>query len=119
MARLRVFYDGSCPRCRRDRADYERLDPDPAGVEWFDITGQDAYLMALGIDPYLALTELHLQAEDGRVLRELDAYILLLQRIPRYRGLSWLISLPGIKQVLSCLYRWSVKRRLRREGRLD
>ncbi len=119
MPKLRVFYDGSCPRCRRDRANYERLDPDPEGIEWFDITGQGEYLHGLGIDPYLALTELHLQTEDGTVLKELDAYILLLRRIPRYRLLSGLIGLPGIKPLLSALYLWSVKRRLRREGRLD
>lgn len=118
MAKIVVFYDGSCPRCIQDREKYESLDPAGEGIEWFDITGQDDYLKSLGIDPYRALTELHLQDESNRVLQELDAYILLLGRIPRYRWLSWLMSLPVLKQLLSALYRWWVKRRLRREGRL-
>lgn len=49
--RLRVFYDGACPSCVRDRKFYERL----AGrtgdaVEWVDITGRDEELKQLGID---------------------------------------------------------------------
>ena len=48
--RLRVFYDGACPSCVRDRKFYERL----AGrtgdaVEWVDITGRDEELKQLGI----------------------------------------------------------------------
>ena len=39
---ITVFYDGACPRCVRDRAQYERW-AGPAGAQvcWFDITGQD------------------------------------------------------------------------------
>ncbi|WP_261844774.1 thiol-disulfide oxidoreductase DCC family protein [Aliamphritea ceti] len=118
MANITVFYDGSCPRCVKDRERYENLDPAYEGVEWFDITGQDDYLKSLGIDPYRALTELHVLNENGQVLQELDAYILLLGRIPRYRWIGWLLGLPVLKQFLSALYRWSVKRRLRRAGRL-
>ncbi len=118
MVKIKVFYDGSCPRCIKDRLNYESLDSDSGDIEWFDITGQDHYLKSLGIDPYRALTELHLQDEKGQILRELDAYILLLGRIPRYRWLSRLVRLPILKPMLSTLYRWSVKRRLRHEGRL-
>jgi predicted DCC family thiol-disulfide oxidoreductase YuxK len=47
--RLRVFYDGACPSCVRDRKFYERL----AGrtgdaVEWVDITGRDEELKMAG-----------------------------------------------------------------------
>ena len=49
---LRVFYDGACPSCVKDRRLYERL----AGrtgesVEWVDITGRDEELEERGIDP--------------------------------------------------------------------
>lgn len=108
-----VFYDGDCPRCRQDRCDYEQLDPHPAeGIEWYNISGRDDELIALGIDPYKALTELHIQDSDGQILSEIPAYQVLLKRIPRYRWLSWLIGLPLIRPCLSWLYRWSVKRRL-------
>ncbi|UTW08659.1 thiol-disulfide oxidoreductase DCC family protein [Pseudomonas benzenivorans] len=118
MARLKVFYDGACPRCVADRRRYERLSHHDDSVEWLDITGQEQKLRALGIDPYRALTELHVQDEQGRIHRELDAYILLMARTPRLRPLAWLLGLPGLKSILSWCYRHWVLRRLRREGRL-
>jgi len=116
---ITVFYDGACPRCVRDRAQYERW-AGPAGAQvcWFDITGQDERLRALGLDPRKALTELHVLDEHQRVRSELDAYILLLNRVPRLKPLARLIGRPGIRPWLARLYRWSVERRLRRSGRL-
>jgi predicted DCC family thiol-disulfide oxidoreductase YuxK len=114
-----VYYDGACPRCLRDRARYERLaGGDGAGTEWVDITGREAELRALGIDPRAALHELHVRDRGGRLHRELDAYILLMARVPLLRPLAWLIGLPGIRPLLSRLYRGAVLRRLRAEGRL-
>lgn len=115
---LKVFYDGACPRCIADRRWYESLPHAADGVEWVDITDRGAELRALGIEPYLALTELHIQDEAGRIHRELDAYILLLARVPRLAPLAWLIRLPLIKPLLSDVYRRWVLRRLRRDGRL-
>ncbi|WP_018988742.1 thiol-disulfide oxidoreductase DCC family protein [Aromatoleum toluclasticum] len=115
---ITVYYDGACPRCVRDRAQYERLAGE-AGQDtcWVDITGRDAELRALGIDPGAALRELHVRDREGRVRRELDAYILLMARVPRLRPLAWLIGLPGLRTLLSRWYRASVMRRLRAEGR--
>ncbi|GAA0686149.1 hypothetical protein GCM10009104_09930 [Marinobacterium maritimum] len=117
--KITVFYDGACPRCIQDRENYERLDPDAnTQVEWFDITGRDKELVELGIDPRKALTELHIRTADGRILSELDAYRVLMTRIPHYRLLGWLIGLPLLRPLASRLYHWSVTRRLRKQGRL-
>ena len=93
--RLRVFYDGACPSCVRDRKFYERL----AGrtgdaVEWVDITGRDEELKQLGIDPVAALQELHVEDGRGNIHRELDA-----------TGLAdWLTGdSPGTRKALSPL----------------
>jgi predicted DCC family thiol-disulfide oxidoreductase YuxK len=87
-------------------------------VCWFDITGQDARLRALGIDPRRALTELHVMDEHQRIRSELDAYILLLGKIPWLKPLAWLVGRPGIRPWLARFYHWTVDRRLRRSGRL-
>lgn len=116
---ITVFYDGACPRCVRDRANYERLAGEGGrDVEWCDITGRDEELQAEGIDPDAALRELHVRAPDGRVLRELDAYIVLMSRVWVLKPLAWLIGLPGVRGLCSRAYRVMVDRRLRREGRL-
>ena len=117
--RLTVFYDGACPVCVRDRAWYERLvGRTEASVQWLDITGRDDELRAYGIDPDAALRELHVRDANGVVHRELDAYILLMSRVPVLKPLAWLIGLPGLRPVLSRLYRSWVLRRLRAENRL-
>lgn len=117
--RLTVFYDGACPRCRADRRRYERLAGTAANaVEWRDITGRQAELESLGIDPEDALRELHVRDATGRIYRELDAYILLMRQAPLLRPLAWLLGLPWIRPWLSRLYRDWVLRRLHRSGRL-
>lgn len=116
---LTVYYDGACPKCVRDRDTYQKL----AGgtdeqVCWFDITGQDERLQELGIDPQQALSELHVRDADGRIVSELDAYILLMNEVPKLKPLAWLIGLPVIRPLLAKLYHWQVDRRLRRRGLL-
>jgi predicted DCC family thiol-disulfide oxidoreductase YuxK len=116
---ITVYYDGACPVCARDRRRYQRL----AGkggedVRWFDITGQEERLRQLGIDPRKALTELHVSDEGGRVLSELDAYILLMGRVPLLQPLAWLLGLPLVRPALARIYHRQVERRLRKSGRL-
>ena len=87
-------------------------------VCWHDISGQDSHLRDIGIDPYKAMTELHVRDENQQIFSELDAYIQLMYRVPRLKPVAWLIGLPVIRPILSSLYRWMVNRRLKRSGRL-
>ncbi|MCK9609467.1 MAG: DUF393 domain-containing protein [Methylomonas sp.] len=119
VQKLTVFYDGACPKCRRDRASYEKLAGSAAEqVCWFDITGQENRLHELGIDPYRALSELHVRDTRGRIVFELDAYILLMSKVTVLKPFAWLLSLPVIKPLLAKLYHWQVNRRLRKRGLL-
>jgi len=114
-----VYYDGACPKCIKDRKTYEKLAGKTGeNVCWIDITGQEKSLRKLGIDPYTALTELHVKDEHEQILSELDAYILLMSKVPVLRPISWLIALPIIRPILAKLYHWAVNRRLRDSGRL-
>ncbi len=116
---LVVFYDGSCESCIKDRARYERWAGDKGrDICWFDITDREEVLLSLGISPQQALQELHVQTAGGEIYSELDAYILLMKRVPRLRPLAMLIGLPLIRPALSRLYRHWVRNRLEREGRL-
>ncbi len=116
--KITEYYDGACPSCVRDRQNYEKIAADESEqLLWVDITDRDAELEQLGIDPQKALTELHLTTADGQVLSELDAYIVLMARVPWLKPLAWLIGLPGIRPLLSRCYQRMVARRLRRSGR--
>ena len=116
---ITVFYDGACPTCVKDRYHYEKL-AGSAGkhVNWFDITGREERLREMGIDPQKALMELHVKNENQQILSEMDAYILLMKKMPLLRPLARLIGLPLIRPMLSKVYHRQVNRRLRRSGRL-
>lgn len=117
--KLVVFYDGSCEGCIKDRANYERwAGAGGKDIYWFDITHREAQLKSLGLSPERVMRELHVQTVDGHILCELDAYILLMQRVPRLKVLAWLIGLPLIRPCLSWVYRTWVERRLKRQGRI-
>jgi predicted DCC family thiol-disulfide oxidoreductase YuxK len=118
-SKLSVYYDGACPKCIRDRQNYEKLSGQSGEqVCWFDITGQESQLRELGIDPHKALTELHVRDENGRIVSELDAYMLLMQKVPLLKPLAWLIGLPLIRPLLANWYHQQVNRRLRQRGLL-
>jgi predicted DCC family thiol-disulfide oxidoreductase YuxK len=116
---LMVYYDGICPGCRRDRARYERWAGEAGQqVVWCDVTEHEVTLREKGVDPQAALLSLHVEEEGERIMEGIDAYILLMRRVPRLKPLAWLIGLPGLKTVLRWSYdRW-VRRRLAQEGRL-
>ena len=117
--RIRVYYDGACPQCVKDRQTYERLSKRLKNdIQWIDITGKERFLRSMGIDPEKALRELHVQDENREILSEIDAYTLLMKQIPVLKPLAMIIGLPWVRPVLSRLYHWSVTRRLRRTGRM-
>lgn len=116
---LKVYYDGICPGCRRDRARYERWAGEAGKrVAWRDVTEHQDLLREKGIDPQAALLSLHVEEEGGPIREGIDAYVLLMRRVPRLRSIAWLIGLPGLKPMLRRLYDGWVRRRLAREGRL-
>lgn len=115
--KITVYYDGACPKCVRDRERYEKLSGKKGNeVCWFDITGRENELRELSIDPQKALSELHVRDKSGRIVSELDAYILLMEKIPALKPIAWLIGLPLIRPLLSRLYHRQVNRRLKKRG---
>lgn len=117
---ITVYYDGSCPSCIKDMHTYDKLSIEAGKpVTWMDITGREDHLRRIGIDPVRALMELHIKDQNQNVLSELDAYIVLMNRLPRLKPLAWLIGLPVLRPLFAKLYHWMVARRLNRQGRLQ
>lgn len=120
--KISIFYDAACPSCVKDREQYCKLSNEPDSLEWLDINDKNLDLKQYGIEPLKALTELHIlvEHENGRqeVLAELDAYILLMQRVWLLKPFALIISLPIVRQILSFVYRSWVHKRLKKQGRL-
>jgi predicted DCC family thiol-disulfide oxidoreductase YuxK len=117
MKKVKVFYDGACPSCQRDRRWYDFF-ARKNSVDWCDITGRDDELRQQGIDPDDALTQLHVENAEGRIVNDIEAYQLLFDRILIFKPVAWLMGLPWIKEWLRLVYRKWVNKRLTKEGRL-
>jgi len=116
---ITVFYDGICPQCVQDRHLYLHIAGQAgAEIKWFDINGQDDYLLSLGINPKIALSELHIQLSDGTVLSEFSAYIVLMKRVWVLKPLALLISVPLVRPFLAKIYHYKVQKRLKATKRL-
>lgn len=117
-ASINVFYDAVCPICRKDRRLFERWAGKHGNwINWCDVTEHQQQLREKGVTPEAALRSLHIEKADGMLIEGIDAYRLLMMRIPLLVPIAWLIGLPGIKKALRWYYdRW-VRKRLKREGR--
>ena len=74
IAKIIVYYDAACPKCVKDRKNYEQMAGDSVDdVCWMDITGHDDKLRELGINPHKALTKLHVKDQNGQILSEINA----------------------------------------------
>lgn len=114
---INVFYDAQCPLCRKERRRYERWSGQNAnGIEWLDVSEHHQALRSKGVDPDAALRSLHIEIE-GQLIEGIDAYRVLMARIPLLMPVAWFIGLPGIKPGLRALYDAWVKRRLKKQGR--
>lgn len=116
MGRIKVYFDGACPTCRREVDLYRRFDRKDR-IDWFDITGQDQALRAEGIDPKAALRRLHIRLPDGVLVTGIDAFIALWKQLPWFRPLAWIAQIPPVKALLERGYGPATRRRLRRSGR--
>ncbi|CAD5253648.1 MULTISPECIES: thiol-disulfide oxidoreductase DCC family protein [Halomonadaceae] len=115
---INVFYDAKCPLCRKERRRYERWSGrHAADIAWLDVSEHHQALQQKGVDPDMALRSLHIETASGQLLEGIDAYRLLMKRIPLLAPAAWIIGLPGIKLGLRALYDAWVKRRLKKQGR--
>jgi len=104
-----VFYDGGCPLCRREIAHYRRIDGDRQ-LCWIDIHAHPETLQAYGLSLTEAMQRMHVLENNGRMVSGAAAFVAMWQRLPRYRPLAWLISLPGVfwlaERVYARFARW-------------
>ena len=114
--RTTMFYDGSCPLCRREVAHYRRLDQ--AGrVRWQDIAEDAAELTAHGIGREQAMRRLHALDAEGRLVSGAWAFAAIWRELPGYRWLARLVRTLHLLPLIDFLYRhfarWRYARRCR------
>ncbi|WP_163836227.1 thiol-disulfide oxidoreductase DCC family protein [Spartinivicinus ruber] len=117
MSKITIYYDAICPSCQRDQRWFKHW-IDESKIEWCDINSNQAALEEAGISPKDALTSLHIQLADGRIVNDIDAYIELLKLNPWLRIIAWAMNFKMIKHYLHILYQKNVYGRLKKTNRL-
>lgn len=100
MTKVIVWYDGSCPLCRREIALMRRLDRRGA-IEFVDVTGATA--STCPIEPAEMLARFH-ASDDGRLLSGAAAFAAMWRAVPMLRPLGLAARSPWLLAMLERLY---------------
>ena len=83
MSELKVFYDGSCPLCRREISLMRGLDKD-GRIEFADVSAGE---VGVGVDRAQLLARFHVR-EDGELKSGAEAFAAMWRAIPALRPLG-------------------------------
>ncbi len=100
-----VFYDGSCPLCRREIGFYQRQRGADA-IDWQDVSSisGDA-CVAPGLECTTAMKRFHVRNAHGEIKSGAAAFAELWTWLPAFAWAGRLARLPGIVHLLELAYR--------------
>ncbi len=105
---ITVFYDGKCSLCAREIRYYQSRQPLDF-IQWVDVMDNkpktQEMMKRIGLDTTTALKFFHVQDDQGKMHKGVDAFIVLWRGFKGWRLLAGFVSLPIIKQVAEFLYK--------------
>ena len=99
---LTVYYDGSCPLCRREIALYRSL-RGAARLQWLDVSAGASLGPDLSCE--VAMRRFHVRDAQGRLFSGGAAFARLWRALPGWRLAGWFFVLPPMSWLLELLYR--------------
>ena len=100
---LTVFYDGSCPLCRREIAFYRRRVAS-GRTRWADVSACPPEALPEGLTRQDAMARFHVQRADGALISGAGAFAELWAHTPGFQWLGCVARLPIIHGVLDRAY---------------
>jgi predicted DCC family thiol-disulfide oxidoreductase YuxK len=100
---ISVFYDDKCSLCSREINFYKRIAP-KADLNWLGISSSSKDLKSANIRIVDSLMYLHAKDCKGNFHIGVDAFIIIWSKLPYFKYLNYIISLPGIYQFASYFY---------------
>jgi predicted DCC family thiol-disulfide oxidoreductase YuxK len=97
-----VLYDGSCPICSREIAQYKKADSQ-GEICWLDVSSPK-FVAPLGQSKEALIQRFHVIRPDGAVVAGAAAFVHLWEQLPGWRILARLSRLPGILSLLNFGY---------------
>ena len=98
---MKVFFNNSCSICRAEINLYKKEQVE--GIDWVDITRNKKAEAETKKKNKSLLRRLHVK-KDGKIYEGAEAFLLIWNRIPKYRFLFKILSLPIIFNLFSLLY---------------
>ncbi len=98
---MKVYFNNSCNICRAEINLYkkERIE----GIDWVDITHNKKAQEETKKEDKSLLRRLHVK-KNGKVYEGAEAFLLIWKKIPKYRLLFKVLSLPIIFNIFSIFY---------------
>jgi predicted DCC family thiol-disulfide oxidoreductase YuxK len=100
---LTVYYDGSCPLCRREIALYR--DCRGAQTIAFVDVSEPGVVPGPDLDRDAALARFHVRDGDGRLRSGAAGFAALWERLPAWRFLARLAAVPFVLPAMEAFYR--------------
>jgi predicted DCC family thiol-disulfide oxidoreductase YuxK len=110
LPELTIYFDGSCPLCRREIALYQGLSAREA-LQWVDVSAGQP--LGEGLSCEAAMRRFHVREADGRLLSGGAAFARLWRALPGWRVLGWSFAWPPLSWLLELAYRIFLPLRLR------
>ncbi len=101
---ITVFYDGKCNLCSKEIFYYKSI-ADNNKFKWIDITENPEVLKLINVSQAEALMKLHVTDKNNNLYIGVDAFILIWKNLKFWKILSFLVSVPIIKQLSSFAYK--------------
>jgi predicted DCC family thiol-disulfide oxidoreductase YuxK len=99
-----VYFDGSCPICRREIAVYQRK-ADEHAIQWVDVSLKESEtLIPVGLSRAVLTKRFNVRQSSGQVVSSLAAFMVVWQCTPGFRWFARLAALRSISALLSILY---------------
>jgi predicted DCC family thiol-disulfide oxidoreductase YuxK len=102
MTDIEILYNGRCPICSAEIAQYDRA-AQKAGAPLRFTDLHSAELASWGLSADQATRRLHARA-GGQIISGFPAFLILWENLPRLKWLARLLSLPGLRQLAELGY---------------
>ncbi|MGV3470027.1 demethoxyubiquinone hydroxylase family protein [Limnobacter sp.] len=99
---VEVYFDGSCPMCRREIAVYQNITPDQP-IAWVDVSKPDTPLPQ-GQSKEQLMARFHTRTAQGELLSGAAAFVHVWGQLPGWRVLAWLAKVPGMLWLMEKAY---------------
>lgn len=103
MTKTTIYFDGDCPLCRAEIAQYARKDR--AGALTLVDVADASQPLPEGIDRATLLRRFHIATVDNRLVSGAAAFVEVWRLLPGWRRLAGLARLPGVTLALEGGYR--------------